>query len=143
MTDTGNISLLVLLDLSAAFDTVDHNILLSVLSNRFSLNSTALRWLESYLTDRTQYFTYAGEQTSSYLVDCSVPQCSVLGHAASCPIPRILSMCLSSTLYSHTYTPTTRSFMTAVDLTTLAHFAGACRIAQLTSVLGVSRATCN
>ena len=77
--DTGKISLLVLLDLSAAFDTVDHNILLSVLSNRFSINSTALRWFQSYLTDRTQYFTYAGEQTSSYQVDCSVPQGSVLG----------------------------------------------------------------
>jgi len=78
-TDNGRISLLVLLDLSAAFDTVDHNILLSVLSNRFSINSTALRWFESYLTDRTQYFTYAGEKTTSSPVDCSVPQGSVLG----------------------------------------------------------------
>ena len=77
--DTGKIDLLVLLDLSAAFDTVDHNILLSILSNRFSINSTALRWFQSYLTDRTQYFTYAGEQASSYQVDCSVPQGSVLG----------------------------------------------------------------
>ena len=77
--DNGKISLLVLLDLSAAFHTVDHNILLSILSHRFSINSTVLKWFESYLTDRTQYFTYAGEQTYSYPVDCSVPQGSVLG----------------------------------------------------------------
>ena len=63
-TDNGKVSLLVLLDLSAAFDTVDHQLLLSVLANRFSVDSTALHWFESYLTDRTQTFTYKGEQTS-------------------------------------------------------------------------------
>ena len=71
--------LLVLLDLSAAFDTVDHQLLLSILVDRFSMESTALSWFESYLTDRTQTFTYTGEQTSSFPVDCSVPQGSVLG----------------------------------------------------------------
>ena len=74
-----NVSLLVLLDLSAAFDTVDHHILLSVLASRFSITSTALSWFKSYLTDRTQLFTYAGGQTSGFPVDCSVPQGSVLG----------------------------------------------------------------
>ena len=77
--DSGKISLFVLLDLSAAFDNVDHQILLSVLENRFSMDSTALRWFESYLTDRVQSFSYAGVQTPSFRVDCSVPQGSVLG----------------------------------------------------------------
>ena len=39
----------------------------------------ALRWFQSYLTDRTQIFTYKGAETSSFSVDCSVPQGSVLG----------------------------------------------------------------
>ena len=77
--DNGQVSLLVLLDLSAAFDTVDHQILLSVLSNRFSVNSTALNWFQSYLTDRSQLFTHVGKQTPSFPVDCSVPQGSVFG----------------------------------------------------------------
>ena len=62
-----------------AFDTVDHQLLLSVLANRFSVDSTALSWFKSYLTDRTQTFTHKGEQTSSFPVNCSVPQGSVLG----------------------------------------------------------------
>ena len=77
--DSGKMSLLILLDLSAAFDTVDHTILLSVLADRFSIDSTALSWFQSYLTDRTQTFVYAAGQTPNFPVDCSVPQGSVLG----------------------------------------------------------------
>ena len=77
--DRGQVSLLVLLDLSAAFDTVDHAILLSVLSNRFSVVDTAFSWFQSYLSDRTQSFVYAGQQTLQFPVLCSVPQGSVLG----------------------------------------------------------------
>ena len=77
--DNRQISLLVLLDLSAAFDTVDHDILLSVLEHRFAVHGTALDWFRSYLTERTQSFVFAGKQTMAYQADCSVPQGSVLG----------------------------------------------------------------
>ena len=71
--------MLVLLDLSADFDTVDHNILLSVLYNRFGVSGVALDWFRSYLSDRTQLFLYNGHQTESFPVNCSVPQGSDLG----------------------------------------------------------------
>ena len=72
-------SALVLLDLSAAFDTVDHEILLSILSMRFSLTDTVFDWCQSYLDDRTQSFSYADRMSCSSVVDCSVPQGSILG----------------------------------------------------------------
>ena len=57
--------------------TVDHQILLTILSKRFSMESTTLSWFESYLADRTQLFTHAGRETCSFSVDCSVPQGSL------------------------------------------------------------------
>jgi len=77
--DNNQGSILVLLDLSAAFDTVDHNIRLSVLHNRFGVTDAALDWFRSYLSHRTQSFLYNGHQTESFPVNCSVPQGSVLG----------------------------------------------------------------
>jgi len=69
----------ILLDLSTAFDTIDHPILLSVLADRFSIDSTAVSWFKSYLTNWTQTFFYAARQTPNFPVDCSIPQGSVLG----------------------------------------------------------------
>ena len=69
----------VLLDLSAAFDTVDHSTLLSVLSRRFGVANTALDWCSSYLSKRTQTYHVKAQQSDPYTTDCSVPQGSVLG----------------------------------------------------------------
>jgi len=52
--DRGDFAALVLLDLSAAFDTVDHDILLQRLQTSFGIRGTAVKWFQSYLTSRTQ-----------------------------------------------------------------------------------------
>jgi len=77
--DDGKVTILVLLDLNAAFDTVDHNILLSLLRDRFSNENAAYNWFQSYLSDQQQSFVYDGQQTTFFPLDCSVPQGSVLG----------------------------------------------------------------
>ncbi len=54
-SDRDCISLLVLLDLSAAFDTIDYNILLNRLENFVGISGSALAWFKSYLSDRHQF----------------------------------------------------------------------------------------
>ena len=86
--DNGKAVFVVLLDLSAAFDTVDHQILLDRLSSTFSITGTALRWISSYLSDRYFRVTVGGDLSVSGAADGSsdkfdlkfgVPQGSVLG----------------------------------------------------------------
>ena len=77
--DSGKVSVLVLLDLNAAFDTVDHNTLLEVLGRRFGVKGTALDWFDSYLADRTQSFQQGVQRSEPYRVHCSVLQGSVRG----------------------------------------------------------------
>ena len=53
--DAGSSAILLMLDLSAAFDTIDHNILLSRLCNVYGITGNALDWFRSYLTGRIQH----------------------------------------------------------------------------------------
>ena len=73
------VSLVTLLDLSAAFDTLDHSVLLHRLETTFGIHSLALSWFKSYLTERFQSVIIDGEMSSPSLLACGVPQGSVLG----------------------------------------------------------------
>ncbi len=70
---------MVLLDLSAAFDTIDHDIMLERLRDRFGINGTAWKWFQSYLKQRTQSVCINGCHSEKKCLVCCVPQGSVLG----------------------------------------------------------------
>ena len=78
-SDQGCISILVLLDLSAAFDTIDHTILLDRLQNYTGVQGQALSWFRSYLSDRYHFVYLNGEKSIITPVNYGVPQGSVLG----------------------------------------------------------------
>ena len=77
--DDGDICLLILLDLSAAFDTVDHQIMIKRLLKSCGLSGSVLNWFTSYLDGRTQRVVFNGASSAPSAVSCGVPQGSVLG----------------------------------------------------------------
>ena len=70
---------LVLLDLSAAFDTIFHDILLHRLKHRFGMSGKVLEWITSYLSKRSQTVNHGGKISEPSPVPHGVPQGSVLG----------------------------------------------------------------
>ena len=77
--DRGELTALSLLDLSAAFDRIDHDLLLSRLTGWFGIDGVVLQWVRSYLTGRSQLGKVIGVLSTLQLLLCSVPQGSVLG----------------------------------------------------------------
>jgi len=71
---TRQVTLLCLLDLSAAFDCVDHDLLLHRLQLSFGIRGVALEWICSFLTDHTQQIVYGGQLSTPCLLSFGVPQ---------------------------------------------------------------------
>ena len=71
--------ILVLLDLSAAFDTIDHDILISRLCKQFGFTGTVLSWFMSYLRERSQKVVIGSTESKPQPLTSGVPQGSVLG----------------------------------------------------------------
>ena len=75
----GNVTALTLLNLSAAFDTIDHKLLLDRLGEWFGIRGDVLRWVGSYLSDRCQLISIQGKLSIPMSLIYGVPQGSVLG----------------------------------------------------------------
>lgn len=72
--DNNKAVILLMLDLSAAFDTVDHTILLSRMSQRFGIKGTVLKWFKSYLTSCVQFLQIENSRSEPRDLERGVPQ---------------------------------------------------------------------
>ena len=73
------VTVLIGLDLSAAFDIVNHSILLERLQSEFGVTGTSLAWLQSYLEGRTQFVKLGLHQSPVVKLEVGVPQGFVFG----------------------------------------------------------------
>ena len=76
--NNNNHSIGVFIDLSKAFDTIDHSLLLKKLKP-YGMRGTALSWFTGYFTNRFQYVFIGGNNSSYLQIRCGVPQGSILG----------------------------------------------------------------
>ena len=110
------VACLILLDLSAAFDTINHDILLGRLKSRFAVTGTTLNWLWSYLKHRTQAVEIGaplsgGSRSAFVPLESSILQGSVLGpiHFTIYTVP-IGDICRTHQVEFHLYTDDTQIY---------------------------------
>jgi hypothetical protein len=77
--DSGSVAVLIMLDITAAFDTLDHNTLLHRFESLFGITDDALSWISSYLSNRYETVVIDGVKSAPSEVKFGVPQGSVLG----------------------------------------------------------------
>ena len=115
--DKGLYSCCILLDLSKAFDTVDHHILLCKLKNYFGIRGKSLNLIKSYLTNRRQYTKISNNFSDELETNCGVPQGSCLG-----PLLFLLyinDLPLASQMNTTLYADDTYLMMSDLNLTSL------------------------
>jgi len=114
-------AVLIGLDLSAAFDTIEHDILLERLKSVFGISGTVLRWLESYLSEREQTVVAGGERSKSVRCTFGVPQGSVLGpFLFSAYVSPIADVIASHGVQFHQYADDTQLYLAIKSATDLA-----------------------
>ena len=110
--DNGSFVASVSLDISAAFDSIDHDILIDRLSSEFNVRDTALAWIRSYNTNRYSFAKVGQVISARSLCSSGVAQCSVLRDC--CSRFTFLRSVVSSTamlMCDTTNTPTTRRYI--------------------------------
>ena len=112
--DNGKFTIGVFIDLKKAFDTVDHNILVTKLDH-YGIRGVAKKWLSSYLENRKQYVCFNGTDSGFLPVSCGVPQGSILG--PSLFLLYINDLCnVSTRLTSILFDDDTSCFIEGTDL---------------------------
>ena len=109
-------SILVLLDLSAAFDTIDHELLLNDLRS-FGIQDKALALLKSYMSLRTQYVSAFNSSSEIKLLKFGVPQGSILGPILfSCYTSSLADVMLAHGFSFHLYADDTQIYIPIKDI---------------------------
>ena len=109
--DNNSCVVLVMLDLSAAFDVIDHPILFNRLEHTYGISGSALAWLKSYLSGRTQRVAIRNVTSDEISLPFGVPQGSVLGPKIYCMFSKpIGDICKRHDMLYHCYADDTQAY---------------------------------
>ncbi|KAK3085690.1 hypothetical protein FSP39_007270 [Pinctada imbricata] len=110
--DNNTCAVLVMLDLSAAFDVIDHDILFRRLEFSYGITGSALAWIHSYLSDRSQRIAIGSTSSKAHALDIGVPQGSVLGPKFYCMFSKpVAQICRNHNMDYHCYADDTQIYM--------------------------------
>jgi hypothetical protein len=110
--DSNCCTVLVMLDLSAAFDVIDHHILFRRLEHTYGITGSALSWIKSYLSDRSQRVAIGSVLSDTQALAIGVPQGSVLGPKLYCMFSKpIGDICRFHNMKYHIYADDTQIYI--------------------------------
>ena len=103
-------TVLITLDISAAFDTISHTILLDRLETCFGITGSVHIWVESYLTNRSQFVKIGGSVSQDMFLSAGMPQGSVLGPLLFCSYVSSLQTVVPDGILFHQYADDTQLY---------------------------------
>ena len=134
---------LVLLELSAAFDTIDHSILFNCLQHCYGIGGVVLKWVQSFLSSRKQETKIDIHLLNAFQLPYGVPQGSVLGPLLFTLYATPLSLVISKFNVTHTYMQMTYKFTWNLTLGTSILVSLNRQIALRLSTLGLEKINLN